>query len=372
MSCDVFDILGRGDFKIINFDSHRSFTLGPMQHAPSDIVLREPGWTLFSYDIKRSQAVFLDIGGDSDLSAAPFGYLVQFERARRLALVSFQELFALSEKIANPKNLVQLFNIGHCGSTLLHHVFNRAPGVWCISEPVCFVNMAMERASIDDATMHRLAQAGFRFLTLFKGASDADLMVVKHFSQSTTQLKTLHDAQPSGRSLFMYRDGKSWTNSIYHFAQKMGGKMIVDRDMRDFAWWIISGNSSQKELDGVVDMTADVVTFDTLAAVAWALHIKQYSEAIAVGVPMMAVRYNELTHDREKTVARIFQHCGISSDAVAQTLDAFDADSQEGTRTARSIAVSHFNDENYQRVAAVFAHPRIAIDPDLILPDNVA
>jgi Sulfotransferase domain len=195
-------------------------------------------------------------------------------------------------------------------------------------------------------------------------------MIVKHFSQATTQFKTLHAAMPEARCMFMYRDGKSWTNSIYHFAQKMGGKMIVDREVRDFAWWIISGNSSKHELDGIVDLDAEFVTFDTLAAVAWALHIRQYKEASADGVPMMAVRYNELTNDREKTIARIFEYCGISTDAAANTLDAFDADSQEGTRTARSIAVAHFDDENYRRVAEVFANSRIAIDPNLILPDS--
>ena len=370
MTCEVFDILGRGDFKITTFDSHRSFTLGPVRHEAADIVLREAGWTLFSYDFKTSKAVFLDIGTDCDLSKAPFCYLVQFERAKRQALISFEALFALSEKLPVPENIMHLFNMGHCGSTLLHHVFNRVPEVWCISEPVCFVNMAMERATVDEATMQNLACAGLRFLALCEGAARAKLMIVKHFSQSTTQFETLHAATPQARCMFMYRDGKSWTNSLYHFAQKMGGTMIVDREMRDFTWWIMSGNSSKHELDGVVDLDADVVTFDTLAAIAWALHMRQYKEAIAAGVPMMAVRYNELSIDRVKTIARIFDYCGIRRAAIADTLDAFDADSQEGTRTARSIAVSHFNDENYARVIEVLANPRIAIDPNLILPDS--
>jgi hypothetical protein len=371
MTCEVFDILERGAFKVATFDSLESFTLVQRREAPAEIVLREPGWALFAYDFNALKAVFLDIGTDCDLSKAPFCYLVQFERAKRQALVSFADLFALSERLPDPTNLMHLFNMGHCGSTLLHHVFNRAPGTWCISEPVFFVNLAMERTSIDEATLQSLARAGLRFLTLFDGAAGAELIIVKHFSQSTTQFKTLYEVLPSARCMFMYRDGKSWTNSLYHFVQKVGGSMTVERDQREFAWWIMSGNCSKHELDGVVDLDADVVTLDTLAAAAWALHIKQYRDAIADGVPMLAVRYNELTRDREKTIARIFEHCGISIDAVANTLDAFDADSQEGTRTARSIEVSHFNDENYHRVLNVFANPRIAVDADLILPDSL-
>jgi hypothetical protein len=371
MTCEVFDIQARGDgFKIVSFDSHRSFTLGPLRHESSDIVVREAGWTLFSFDFNASKAVFLDIGDDCDLSKAPFCYLVQFERAKRQALISFADFFELAERLPDPKKLVQLFNMGHCGSTLLHHVFNRVPNVWCISEPIYFVNMAMERASVDEATLQKLARAGLRFLNLFEGAAKADLMIVKHFSQSTTQFKTLYAAMPGARCMFMYRDGKSWTNSLYHFVQKVGGSMIIERDKREFAWWIMSGNCSIHELDGVVDLDADVVTFDTLAAAAWALHIRQYNSAIADGVPMMAVRYNELTHEREKTITRIFKYCGISNDSVAGTLDAFDADSQKGTRTARSIAVSHFDDENYRRVTEVFANPRVAVDANLILSDS--
>jgi Sulfotransferase domain len=372
MTCKVSDILDRVHNPIPLFDSTMYFTLGPAQSAPPDIVLREPGWTLFCFDVKNLQAIFLDNGDGVDLSKAPFCGYVQYERAKKLALVPFSDFLALAEKIVDPKNVVQLFNIGHCGSTLLHHVFNRVPGVWCISEPACFFNLAMERDNIDDQTMRRLMRAGMRFLTIFAGAAEAHTIVVKQYSQLTTLLQTMHKAVPKTKSLFLYRDGKSWPNSHYHFIQKIGLSMIIPPEKRDFQWWILSGNVSRSEIEGIVDLHADVVTFDSVVAVCWALHMKMYLQAIKDGVPMLAVRYNELNVDRVKTIARIFDYLGISAELALTTLDAFDEDSHQGTRTARDKNELNFTDENYARVADVYARPRIAIDPNLILPDGVA
>jgi hypothetical protein len=306
------------------------------------------------------------------MSKVPFCYYAQYEGAKRLALVPFSNLIALSEKIADPKSVVQLFNIGHCGSTLLHHVFNRVPGVWCISEPACFFNLAMERDKIDEQTMRPLMRAGMRFLTQFAGAAEAEVIIIKQYSQLIPLLRQMHEAAPNTKSLFLYRDGKSWPNSCYHFIQKLGLSMIIPPEERDFQWWITSGDAPQAEIEGIVDLRADVVPFDGLAAICWALHMKMYSQAIHDGMPIMAVRYNEMNLDRVKTIGRIFGYVGIPTELASATLDAFDADSHQGTRTASDKRELNFDEENYQRLAEVYAHPRMAIDPDLILPDGVA
>jgi hypothetical protein len=372
MSCEVFAIVDRVSNPRPMFDSTQNFTLGPVRSEPSDIVLNEPGWTLFCFDVRNAQAIFLDNGEGVDLSKAPFCGYVQYEQAKRLALVPFSDLIALSEKIADPTNVVQLFNIGHCGSTLLHHVFNRVPGVWCISEPSCFFNLAMERDKIDDQDMRLLMRAGMRFLTRFSGAAEADMIIVKHYSQLNPLFKPMHEAAPNTRSLFLYRDGKSWPNSHYHFIQKIGLSMIIPPDRREFQWWILSGNASRHEIEGIVDLNADVVTFDCVVAVCWALHMKLYLQAINDGLPILAVRYNELNGDRIKTIGRIFDYVGIPTAFASATLDAFDADSHQGTRTARDKSELNFDEENYQRLAKIYAHARVATDPNLILPDGIA
>jgi Sulfotransferase domain len=370
MTCEVFDILDREHNPIPMFDSHKHFTLGPTRLASPDIVLSEPGWTLFCFDVKNSQAIFLDNGDGVDVSKVAFCYNAQYERAKRLALVAFSDVVALSEKIADPKNVVQLFNIGHCGSTLLHHVFNRVPGVWCISEPACFFNLAMEKARIDDQTMRLLMRAGMRFLIRFAGAAEAEMIVVKQYSQLTTLFKTMHEAVPGTKSLFLYRDGNSWPNSHYHFIQKIGFSMEIPPEARDFQWWILSGHESQDEIAGIVDLRADVVTYDRVMAVCWALHMKMYLQAVRAGVPMMAVRYNELNNDRVKTIGKIFEYLGIPLETAFSTLDAFDEDSHRGAKTARDKTELNLSDLNYARMAEIYAHPRIVIDPNLILPDS--
>lgn len=366
---EFFNITGRGAIKVAGFDVRKNFALDVGTACDPSIVIRSSGWSQFCFNVERSEAAFVRLADGIDLARFPFCYLAQFEKAEALVVMSFGELLELATQIPDPKNLVHFFNTGHCGSTLLHHVFNRVRGTWCISEPMYFNQLAMERHVLGADAAAKLAQAGLRFLSLFVGAATAQTLVVKHFSQSTTQMKLLFEAIPESRCLFLYRDAKGWTNSVYHFVQKVGGTMVLAPDRRAFTWWIMSGNSPQSELDGLIDLAADVVTFDEMAAVAWALHMRQYREALVDGLPMMTVRYNELVADREATVQRVLDHCGIACDDVSATLDAFEADAQEGTRTARSIAVESFSSENHARVRAILSNPRVALDADVILPD---
>ncbi|MBC7676739.1 MAG: hypothetical protein H7173_11925 [Rhodoferax sp.] len=101
--------------------------------------------------------MFLDIGAAQDLSAAPFSYHLQYATARRILCLPFAGFIDLVLQIKLPARLVHLFNIGHCGSTLLHHVFNKAIGVWCLSEPLFMFDAAMRRGDAGGRCWHRKA-----------------------------------------------------------------------------------------------------------------------------------------------------------------------------------------------------------------------
>jgi hypothetical protein len=49
MTRDVLDIVDRENNPIPMFDSTKYFTLGPVRSQPSDVVLDDPGWTLFCF-----------------------------------------------------------------------------------------------------------------------------------------------------------------------------------------------------------------------------------------------------------------------------------------------------------------------------------
>jgi len=369
---EVFNIVGRRDFVLVDFQWARDFSIGASQSVESTIVL-EKGWTLFSFDFEKSLAIILDVGEACNPALVPFSYFEQAQKARRLIALPFVDFLDLASQISDHKKWVQIFNMGHCGSTLLHNVFNKVPNVWCISEPNFLFDLAMKRFDVDPELTKKLMVASFKFLSLFPGAREAQTHVVKHFSQTNTQIKLAHEAVQSSINLFMYRDGKSWPNSIYGFAQRIAGaKMQIPQEIRPFVWWIMSGNKPASEHDAILDLNAEIVTYDRIAALVWSIHVKDYLQACDDAVPLSCVRYNELTDDRVKLIKRILDCCGLDSGFAADTLVAFDSDSHQGTITSHDIKVEKFTEANYRRAAEIYANPKINLDPNIRLPNSLA
>ena len=361
---EVHDIISRIPLAFFNFERDLNFTLGPNSIADNEIVVREKGWTLFGFNFKNGTAVFLYIGADQDLSVAPFAYTAQYEKASRVAVMPFQPFIQLAKDINAHPNLVHLFNIGHCGSTLLHHVFNASGEAWCISEPLFTFDLAMNRHDVSPKLLQDLAKAALHFLTLFPGASRSNTIVLKHFSQATTLFDVWHNAAPHARCLYLYRDALTWCNSLFGFIQRIGPSALQDMG---FMWYMVSGNSPVSELTGLIDLENPHTTFEDLAAVAWAFFCQDYHTAIGNGVPLLPFRYNELIYDKEKTITEIFQRCGLNQGRIAEGLHAFDRDSHEGSITAHDKPVLKLSASSLERLTRLLSHPRLAVSADVIL-----
>lgn len=362
--CEVHDIISRISLEFFNFERDVNFTLGPNTTAENEIVVRENGWTLFSFNFKNGTAVFLYIGAEHDLSVAPFAYAAQYEKASRVAAMPFQAFLQLAKDINAHPDLVHLFNIGHCGSTLLHHVFNASGEAWCISEPLFTFDLAMNRHDVSPKLLQDLAEAALHFLALFPGASRSNTIVLKHFSQATTLFDVWHNAAPHARCLYLYRDALGWCNSLFGFVQRIGHAAVKDMG---FMWYMVSANRPVSQLSGLIDLENTHLAFEDLAAVAWGFFCQDYHTAIGNGVPLLPFRYNELNYEKEKTVTEIFQQCGLSPTHIAEGLRAFDRDSHEGSVTAHDKPVLKLSASSLERVTRVLSHPRLAVSADVIL-----
>lgn len=367
----VFEILDRRPFDMLSFEATLAFELGLPVQVPESAVINDVGWTLFSFDFTRAEAVFLDIGADCDLSVAPFSYQMQYDNALRVLFMPFADAIALAGQINTSARLVHLFNIGHCGSTLLHHVFNRAGGVWCLSEPLFTFDAAMRRGEFGAQPLVDLLRAGIRFVRLFPSASDADVIVVKHFSQATAQIPVYALADPTAKRLFLYREGNSWCNSVYHFAQRMGTVLDLDMEERHFIWWILSGGKPQDLLNGLVDMAADRVGFDELSAVAWVLQLRDDVLVACKDVQMVPLRYDELNNQPARMIEQVFAQCGIDPSNIPAALLAFEADAHAGSKTSRAVPALDFGAASFAALEQVFAHPLMRFPANTVLPGSL-
>ena len=364
---EIRAILSRKPFHVWDFDADANFTLGPKALASNDLVLREKGWTLFDLNFKNGMAIFLNVPTEAELAKAPFAYTAQYENATRVATMPLRDFVDLAQHIKPAQHLVHLFNIGHCGSTLLHHVFNASGQAWCISEPLFAFGISDQRFTMPPERLQELMRASLRFLSLFPGAEQSKTMVLKHFSQSTSVIENWYRASPEATCLYMYRDAESWCNSLFGFVQRMGMDPDKLHEVHHFGWRMVSASTPESFLDGIIGLDDPKLTFEEVAAVGWALHYRNYTEARQAGVPLKPFRYNELTDNREKMLMEIFDLCGLTQNHLQNASEAFEHDSHEGSVTAHDKPVRRLSEAGFDRVRRVLAHPRLAVSPQILL-----
>lgn len=91
-------------------------------------------------------ATFVECDPDIDLSTAhAFYYSAQYQHARRVIRLPIDEFHKLAAAIGDPPKgrVVYLYSTGRCGSTLLQQILSGFNGVYSISEPDSFTNVAV-------------------------------------------------------------------------------------------------------------------------------------------------------------------------------------------------------------------------------------
>ena len=332
-------------------DMLRAFHCEPAVAAQPDIVLTEAGWALFSFDLAKDVAAFVDIGTDANLAAAPFSYQRLYERAKRVLRMPIATFLDMAEKAPAAPPLVHLINIGHCGSTLLHNVFNASGQGWCLSEPLFTFDLAMNRAILPADQLAALWRAGMRMLRVMVPPEAAHkAVIVKHFSQITAILPAVYAGDPDATFLYLTRNAAAWCNSLFGFHQRLGGALELSQTDRFFSWKMMSANTDPGQLRGRVDMAAAIVTFDSLAAMAWRAHRTSFDSAVSAGMPLNIFGYEALLANPQAELARLFATCGMDNAGVAPGMTAFAADSHAGSATAHSRAVASLSPDALDRI----------------------
>ncbi len=363
----VQQVLGHKVHDFTKMTAEEGFELGPAAAADETSLLGEPGWTLFEFDFPNNRAVFIDVGSDGDVINVPFAYSTQMRVAKRWAAIELDAFLTLSTKIKTSHRFIQFQNIGHCGSTLLHHVMNASGSVWSISEPKFTRDIAMNRKSLSRTKQVELAMAGLKFLTLYPRARERDAIVVKHFSQGTKIFDIWQLASHDSKTVFMYREAMSWCNSDFGFWQRWGLPTPMPFGERHFVWDTKSGVEGEDYLKGLVDFNQQGLTFAELSACSWALHVEEFLHAQQNGLNAMALRYNELLSDRATTLNKLFNFCGVLPKDLQKVGHAFDTDAHEGELTAHSKPVQKLAAADAANILRILENPRFALSPDVVL-----
>jgi len=346
-----------------------NFTLGKGETASPEIVLNGVGWSLYCLDQSSKMAVFVQTPPDCDLNATAFMRMAQYQKAEHVLLVPWSCLQPLAAKISEPENLILIFNIGRSGTTLVSRMLAQVSGVLSLSEPEALFNITMEKNSNDPTLNQQLIFACTKLSCIPPYGPPPKTVAMKFQSQNILNCDDYFAVYPNAKYVFLYRDAKTWANSIYKMTRSFGFPELWDQSHLETAWNIFSAASNIEYLAPYLDRQAELIHPEQFIAPAWAFYLEYYMAWLAKGIPFLAMRYNEINADNESSTRILLKHCGLSNSAVADAMLGFDQDSQKDSGIGQDNKFEGFKPENYARFMETLAkHPRFN-SPDIILPD---
>lgn len=340
--------------------------------APERLWL-DPLISLYSLDQKNRQAIFVETPPTVDLSQAPFLYQAQFEQAQQVYLVPYEMFFRLAETHTNRGDaLIFIHSTGRCGSTLLSSIFNQIPDVVSLSEPDVYTLLVSLRnvERVPELEISNLLAACTRFLCKSTPGKLAPARWAIKFRSMCLELGDLLYAQfPLAKTLFLYRNAETWARS------NVNAFRLLDPELSTLLAAFI--NDFPKMMPLMADYAPPVGAahpVSILTATLWLSIMQRHSDLVARGVPICALRYEDLQLAPQKILTAAFQHCGLGDVQLDLLLSPLSQDSQQGT----SISQEQTRQNAYHLTAAHLAEIRMILQrhssiqtADFIAPGTV-
>ena len=124
-----YPVLGRSkdhDFGISNLGD---FTLGNGEAFDSERILADPRLSLYTLDLERDVACFVELPDGVALDKEPFFFRAQFLDATHLVTLPLEDFNRLADAIhVDDSKLVFIQSVGRCGSSAIECIRAAGPG----------------------------------------------------------------------------------------------------------------------------------------------------------------------------------------------------------------------------------------------------
>jgi hypothetical protein len=224
-----------------------------------------------------------------------------------------------------------------------------------------------KRDSSRDAELTEILQACSLLLSQRGNGIRPSEVALKFRSHAIALADLLYMAFPSAHNIFMYRQARSWAQSVFRFLQRLNFANELSPVDAVSLWHRLTGEDVAY-IEPYIDSQAEMISFSDLLAPAWASYIDRYMLQTERGVPFYLLRYEDLNDQRQASLHTMFDYCDLPSAAVEQAMQGFNTDSQAGTEISRDIRANDLTPEQIERFLEVLSrHPRFN-QPDLLLP----
>lgn len=338
-------------------------------------LLDHPNVSLFCLDDERQWAVFAMLPDGIDISRVPFVYQAHLDHAEYLIALPYALFFKLADDIdIDPANFVCIHNVGRCGSTLMSQALNEIDAVVSLSEPDAVANLVALR-HLPREQQTRLLQASFKMLYRPAAVGDASRFVLKLRNQCVDIMDVFIEAFPQAQHIFMYRNVIDWLSSFHRlrvkhdvtrpqFTRAEAIERLATYYNRPIA-------SVEPYFDPSIEMYFGLVN----RSISWLLAMVRYLEIYHEDDRLWAIRYEDLMSQRDVTLSKVFTKLDLPKIALQQAQEAFQRDSQAGTKLARDDAHSgnkvRLPDDEIAAVTQILSKQLVVNRPNFILPGTI-
>jgi len=341
---EPFHLLSKWNFMA----SHRSF-----EH-PNYVLSHNVSLLAVEYN----RAVFVEVPHNYDIfdcRISPFITIGQFKESVRIITMPLSSFVRCADELGDPKTkVIWLHSTGRCGSTAMSQVFEAIPNCTTVSEPMCIFTYRNDAAAKNNTKKFRQVLNSQLYKNIIRSATrmmakpnehNPDILFIKNFTLSGVhEVPELEAMFPDQIHLFLYRDCldtvQSYMKSLNsHFWMALIMKLRANACLRYVirspkllfkalsAPDIIDMNTWLKDSTNQQDMTAF-----GLLVIQWAAYCCHYTHLVnSSQTKVRAIRYEDITENKDATLSLLLQFCGISEEHVELAKKSLEADSQAGT-----------------------------------------
>jgi hypothetical protein len=312
--------------KLEDFDYKEGENIDPLT------IVQNPNISLYCLDPQNQRAIFVETPLDIDLSQAPFYYLAQYEHAQKLIAVPLEELPLLVNHIEPIEQLIMIYSVGRCGSTLLSKVLNQVDTVLSLSEPDVFsqiVGMRNADKSNDEQIIGLLKACIYlQSKPTPQGKFSCSAIKLRSFAIALGDL--IYRAFPDAKSIFLYRNAEDVIkSSIRSFVFLSNLLPKIKENIGFYSRFIPLLKDYADDIDFEDSRAIDIYT------ILWLSVMQNYLSLHKQGIITCALRYEDLVAQPQQIVSSLFQQCGLPITEVENACTTFSSDSQSGSNLSR-------------------------------------
>ncbi|AOY81256.1 sulfotransferase [Moorena producens JHB] len=294
-----------------------------------ETLLKNPHISLYCLDPDERRVILVETPEDVVLSDFPFYYSAQYEQAVRLVTLSYDRLHDIADKIDfDSQQLILIYSVGRCGSTLLSSALNQVNNITVFSEPDVYSQLVRQRQwnGNNDALISQLLVSCTKLLCRQSTPKISDRRwVIKLRSYGIELADLLANNFPQAKILFLYRQIETWIPS----SLRASIGEIPDTPE--------SLESMQKAVGNLVSLIARFpepnrpLSYIEILTVTWLSVLECLQRLHQQGYPPFIINFEDLIATPNSVIKQIFDFCDLPHNNLSQILKVFTQDSQSST-----------------------------------------